>query len=828
MAVNPNDKILAAEYNSLRNRTASLLGAGVSDFGYGQPVSASEISSGAVMTAARIGQLRDDMSRVYLHQTGNTFPLSAINSGDIVGADQSGTSLTFDNQGAYTFDNPDVTKGYNDYLSLMNTLETNRFDIAPSQQEIDTARVSDARTLAWSGSGDVVVSGFDLSNVSYDNVSFSVASEDGFPSGLAFNNDGTKMYMVGPVSDSVHQYSLSTAFDLSTAGYDSVSFSVASEDGLPSGLAFNNDGTKMYMVGPVSGSVHQYTLSTAFDLSTAGYDGVSFSVASEEGSPLGLVFNNDGTKMHVLGNATNSVHQYSLSTAFDVSTASYDNVSFSVASEDTSPTGVVFNNDGTKMYVIGNFSDSVHQYSLSTAFDLTPDRYDSVNFNVSAQDSTPFALAFSNDGTKMYIMGIGTDSVYQYSLSTAFDVSTASYDSVSLNVNAQEATPIGLAFNNDGTKMYVVGVSSRSVHQYSLSSAFDLSTAGYDSVSLSVSAQDPSPREITFNNDGTKMYVIGLNAVDIYQYSLSTAFDLSTAGYDSVSLSVLSEDAVPEGLAFNNDGSKMYVVGTENDSVHRYSLSTAFDLSTASYDNVSFSVASEETEPRDIVFNNDGTKMYVVGTGSNSVYQYSLAVPFDITTASLATTTATTTTVEGPPSVSSTISVSFASPAARRHFFNAGGEIRISSDVTQLDSGSQSHERNLGWQSMLDDPGAILVGHNYVTMSNISATNVQFLQGTSFGNSQLTSTYREIFRKTAATGTVYENSYWAIEARVFDSTTLNFRIILQDDGATGNNARYPVTASISTNYGGRRPLGSPQEQSVTLPYPVYTVINSFE
>ena len=64
----------------------------------------------------------------------------------------------------------------------------------------------------------------DLANASYDSVSFSVAGQDSVPFGLSFNNDGSKMYMVGTITDTVFQYTLSTGFDLSTASYDSVSF----------------------------------------------------------------------------------------------------------------------------------------------------------------------------------------------------------------------------------------------------------------------------------------------------------------------------------------------------------------------------------------------------------------------------------------------------------------------------------------------------------------------------------------------------------------------------------------------------------------------------
>ena len=44
--------------------------------------------------------------------------------------------------------------------------------------------------------------------------------------------------------------------------------------------------------------------------------------------------------------------------------------------------------------------------------------------------------------------------------------------------------------------------------------------------------------------------------------------------------SVSAEDAIPEGLAFNTDGTKMFVVGrTADASVYEYTCSTGFDVS---------------------------------------------------------------------------------------------------------------------------------------------------------------------------------------------------------------------------------------------------------
>ena len=66
-------------------------------------------------------------------------------------------------------------------------------------------------------SGSVTVGYVDLSTWSYDGVSFSVSGQDSQPRGLSFNNDGTKMYISGDAFNKIFQYSLSTAFDITTA-----------------------------------------------------------------------------------------------------------------------------------------------------------------------------------------------------------------------------------------------------------------------------------------------------------------------------------------------------------------------------------------------------------------------------------------------------------------------------------------------------------------------------------------------------------------------------------------------------------------------------------
>ena len=95
---------------------------------------------------------------------------------------------------------------------------------------------------------------------------------------------------------------------------------------------------------------------------TPRHDG-SFSVSSEAGEPQGVAFSSDGTRMFVVDNGDEDVHQYTLSTAWDVTSATYDGF-FSMSSEADEPRGVAFSDDGTRMFVGDVTDEDVHQWQL--------------------------------------------------------------------------------------------------------------------------------------------------------------------------------------------------------------------------------------------------------------------------------------------------------------------------------------------------------------------------------------------------------------------------------------------------------------------------------
>lgn len=254
--------------------------------------------------------------------------------------------------------------------------------------------------------------------------SFDATAQDINPVDVALKSDGTKAFIIGSTNSQVYQYVLSREWDISSAIYDNILLDVSTENTSGVSIAFKTDGLRMYMLGLVGDTIYQYSLTTAWDLSTASYDTVSFGVGGQEIFPDSIRLRDDGTRMFIVGSGSNSVFQYDLSTAWDLGSAVYNGVFFSVASEESSTHAVAFKNDGTRMYVGGN-TGSIYQYSLPTAWTMTGASYDSIFFDITSKDSGVASITLKPDGTNMFVAGDQTNLIYQFSLSTSWDLSTA-------------------------------------------------------------------------------------------------------------------------------------------------------------------------------------------------------------------------------------------------------------------------------------------------------------------------------------------------------------------------------------------------------------------
>ncbi len=606
--------------------------------------------------------------------------------------------------------------------------------------------------LVYDSTADVLkpsqyIQGYQVTSAAYDSNTVNISAKSSSGEGLYVKADGSKFYVIDSTYDKVFEYDMSTPDDLTTASFVG-EVSVASEEINPKGVFFKPDGLSMYIIGMVNPTtslqdIRQYTLSTAWDVSTATYSSKYIYVGGSDNEPQDLWISSDGTLVFWIGTqskggTTGRLYKWTMSTAWDISTA-VATQSINIDGYETSPRGIALAADGKSFYTIGTQYDAITGWYLSTAFDLSTAGAGTAAgyLSTSAQDGEPRALAFNGDGSKLFTSGTSNTSIFRYSTgsstvatgyqpaigstidstywtdlnsmtatnavgdgnvfyalsadaktswnildnssgvrkivknnggtyqvntnstygsetwadaatntevaalreamtsassaSNAFDISTATYSST-FSVASQDTDPTGLAFNSDGSKMYVVGNSANAIHEYALSTAFDVSTASF-SHSFSTTAHTTSPSGITFKPDGTIMYVSEAYNSAILQYALSTAFNVSTATYTQT-YNVSTQEADVRGVAFNSDGTKMFIIGIGGDDVNEYALSTAYDISTATYTQ-NFSVAAQDANPEDLVFNSDGTKMWIVG-GAQVVNAYTLTTGFDVSTASYA------------------------------------------------------------------------------------------------------------------------------------------------------------------------------------------------
>lgn len=170
---------------------------------------------------------------------------------------------------------------------------------------------------------------------------------------------------------------------------------------------------------------------------------------------------------------------------------------------------------------------------------------------------------------------------------------------------------------------------------------------------------------------------------------------------------------------------------------------------------------------------------------------------------------ASTRTASWSGTVDHVATVTFASADARRHFFNAGGEIRFTAD---LDPGSSTGKNN-DWNNLLSQMGVVKFKSSNTTSDGSSP-------GTSFniGNFDLTSTNQMIFRKDGS-GQYTENDY-NINAREVNTSTIEFTIQFRDDDS---NVWDPdVEGTLESVIGERLPTGS----YVALTSPTFATTNN--
>ena len=287
--------------------------------------------------------------------------------------------------------------------------------------------LSGATTLAFSNiptektfaySYIVAADPFQFDGIAYNTVNATFSGASGVDA--SFKSDGTILFIQrGNTSgDALKSFNLSTPWDITTAGSQVVSFDLQTQDNVMTGHNWKADGLTFWAVGSQNNSVYEYTLTTAWDLSTASYSGNSFSVGTQDGTPNGIQVKPDGTSFYIMGDGSNRAWQYNMSTAYDITTAVVDGSV--VIAQDSTPYGILIADDGLSFTMSGNSNDKLFSYNLTTAWDISTATYSGKEFDLALIGTGTWnGLCAGEDGKTLIVAKQDISSLYQLDFGNA-------------------------------------------------------------------------------------------------------------------------------------------------------------------------------------------------------------------------------------------------------------------------------------------------------------------------------------------------------------------------------------------------------------------------
>lgn len=229
-------------------------------------------------------------------------------------------------------------------------------------------------------------------------------------------------------------------------------------------------------------------------------------------------------------------------------------------------------------------------------------------------------IAFGNDGTKLYIAWEDTNTVYQWTLSTAWDISTGTYDNKDMATGLNVTTSI--TFSADWLTMWVWwGRPTAYLYKYELSTAWDVSTANYvwDSTWKS-NVWFANCTWIYMSVDGNYVFALSRENYWIRRYTMSTPFDITTM--DSLDYQSYTTTGYNHSIQLNPQWTQLFYIDRTNRKIHICDLSTPFDLTTL-VETSQYSVPTpSDNNITEIHIDNWWNSMYLWWYELDYIYQY--------------------------------------------------------------------------------------------------------------------------------------------------------------------------------------------------------------
>lgn len=168
------------------------------------------------------------------------------------------------------------------------------------------------------------------------------------------------------------------------------------------------------------------------------------------------------------------------------------------------------------------------------------------------------------------------------------------------------------------------------------------------------------PTEATLGNfrhaiidaSGTRLYVVGTNSTQIYQYSLPTPNSLAGISFVGTS-GVLSEMTNIRHLGLSDDGLHMLIDSNTSRELFHFSMSPAFDITSLTDEDETLDHTSGFGSwtgfMESFYMKGDGTSWWIARSNDDTLYQFDMSVAYDPSTSSLVASEDISDSVSAPP-----------------------------------------------------------------------------------------------------------------------------------------------------------------------------------
>lgn len=257
----------------------------------------------------------------------------------------------------------------------------------------------------------------------------------------------------------------------------------------------------------------------------------------------------------------------------------------------------------------------------STAFSITTLTTTGKNYNTSNHTENARDIEFIGDSL-LYVHSRGTNTVEAFKLSNNGGLNSASHYaqfdvSDYIGTTSQGENGHGIYIKKeDLSKMWLFNRTE--IWEFNFEQAGDLTTVSYSDY-LDLSDYVDRGHGIFFSPEGGNLYVDDRDKAMIHQFILTDNWSISEiANYKHISISNYQEAV--RSISFNTNGTAMFLLDTSLKEIIAFDLAAPWQVETASYrEKKKITLAN----PRGFTWSSDGTRAYIMNTADGIIYEYS-------------------------------------------------------------------------------------------------------------------------------------------------------------------------------------------------------------